>query len=224
MKFDRIQCVSLIDHKKDEEKLGSTYTKCHQSCSKDENDLYKDKVNYVWFDYHRECRGMKVENLEKLIESIRERITGYGYFEANFKKNNFIKTPNDNFNITKMKYTIEPLKHQVGVIRNNCLDCLDRTNVVQSVLGRLVLLQIFQSLKLMDFKSPLTRFNNESFESIFRNIWTDNADQMSILYAGTPALKTDFTRTGKRSVLGAINDGNNSLKRYVFNNFMDYER
>lgn len=46
---------------------------------------------------------------------------------------------------------------------------------------------------------------------MFRNIWTDNADRMSIMYSGTPALKTDFTRTGKRSFRGIINDGNNSL-------------
>lgn len=30
----------------------------------------------------------------------------------------------------------ELLKHQVGVFRTNCMDCLDRTNVVQSMLAR----------------------------------------------------------------------------------------
>ena len=28
----------------------------------------------------------------------------------------------------------------------------------------------------------------------FNNIWADNADAMSMAYAGTPAQKTDFTR------------------------------
>ncbi len=32
------------------------------------------------------------------------------------------------------------------------------------------------------------------FEKIFRKYWTINADAMSLLYSGTPALKTDFTR------------------------------
>ena len=45
---------------------------------------------------------------------------------------------------------------------------------------------------------------------------------MSILYSGTPALKTDFTRTGKRTNKGAINDGINSLKRYYLNIFVDH--
>jgi len=55
----------------------------------------------------------------------------------------------------------------------------------------------------------------------FRNIWTDNADRLSICYTGTPALKTDFTRTGKRTIKGALDDGYNSVARYFINNFGD---
>jgi hypothetical protein len=58
-------------------------------------------------------------------------------------------------------------------------------------------------------------------EVAFRNLWTDNADALSILYTGTPALKTDFTRTGKRTYKGAIDDGKNSMTRYFINNFSD---
>lgn len=34
----------------------------------------------------------------------------------------------------------------------------------------------------------------EELELIFREIWTKNADVVSILYTGTGALKTDFTK------------------------------
>ena len=44
---------------------------------------------------------------------------------------------------------------------------------------------------------------------------------MSYLYTGTPALKTDFTRTGKRTHQGAFNDGVNAVTRYFINNFTD---
>ena len=40
-------------------------------------------------------------------------------------------------------------------------------------------------------------------------------------YAGTPALKTDFTRTGKRTVAGVASDIQNSAVRYYKNNFSD---
>jgi len=34
-------------------------------------------------------------------------------------------------------------------------------------------------------------------------------------------LKTDFTRTGKRTHQGALNDGINAITRYYINNFTD---
>ena len=55
-------------------------------------------------------------------------------------------------------------------------------------------------------------------------LWADNADAISRLYAGTPALKGDFTRTGKRTRRGALDDGMNSLQRYYLNNFIDADR
>ena len=64
-------------------------------------------------------------------------------------------------------------------------------------------------------------FDNKELEQYFKNLWTENADRLSICYTGTPALKTDFTRTGKRSTMGALNDGYNSVARYFINNFGD---
>lgn len=52
-------------------------------------------------------------------------------------------------------------------------------------------------------------------------MWADNADYMSIQYSGTGALKTDFTRTGKRTRMGLVKDGINSMTRYWKNNFTD---
>lgn len=47
---------------------------------------------------------------------------------------------------------------------------------------------------------------------------------MSRAYSGTGALKTDFTRTGKRTSAGLLADGYNSITRYVCNNFTDGPR
>jgi hypothetical protein len=38
---------------------------------------------------------------------------------------------------------------QKGVFRTNCMDCLDRTNVVQSVIARQILLQWLSKLGVM---------------------------------------------------------------------------
>lgn len=47
---------------------------------------------------------------------------------------------------------------------------------------------------------------------------------MSKAYSGTGALKADFTRTGVRSTKGLLNDGQNSIERYIRNNFFDVTR
>ena len=39
-----------------------------------------DKIFYVWFDFHHECRKMKWENLSKLIDLVRDKIGGFGQF------------------------------------------------------------------------------------------------------------------------------------------------
>ena len=47
---------------------------------------------------------------------------------------------------------------------------------------------------------------------------------ISLQYAGTGALKTDFTRTGTRTKFGLLQDGWNSAVRYVLNTFCDGDR
>ena len=46
---------------------------------------------------------------------------------------------------------------------------------------------------------------------MYKDVWGNNADAMSLLYSGTGALKTDFTRTGKRTKKGLLQDGWNSV-------------
>jgi len=108
-------------------------------------------------------------------------------------------------------------------MRTNCMDCLDRTNVVQGVFSRKIAHEQLFKLGVSEKPSgaPFEVFKLNELENAFRNIWTDNADAISILYTGTPALKTDFTRTGKRSHKGAMNDARNSIERYYINNFCD---
>lgn len=55
-------------------------------------------------------------------------------------------------------------------------------------------------------------------------MWADHADAISSQYSGTGALKTDFTRTGRRTKRGTLRDGVNSVVRYFRNNFTDGTR
>eukprot|EP01103_Thecamoeba_quadrilineata_P010461 TRINITY_DN2262_c0_g1_i2.p2 TRINITY_DN2262_c0_g1~~TRINITY_DN2262_c0_g1_i2.p2 ORF type:complete len:329 (+),score=85.40 TRINITY_DN2262_c0_g1_i2:1327-2313(+) len=58
-------------------------------------------------------------------------------------------------------------------------------------------------------------------ERLLKEAWANNGDVLSKQYAGTGALKADFTRTGKQRKIGVMKDGVNSLSRYFINNFVD---
>nr|XP_006811772.1 PREDICTED: phosphatidylinositide phosphatase SAC1-like [Saccoglossus kowalevskii] len=111
------------------------------------------------------------------------------------------------------------IRQQEGVFRTNCIDCLDRTNVVQSLLARRSLQHQLEKFGVLN---PGQNVHDQvHFEYIFKNTWADNADYLAVHYSGTGALKTDFTRTGKRTKWGLLKDGYNSSIRYYKNNFSD---
>ncbi|KAF9161288.1 hypothetical protein DFQ26_004689 [Actinomortierella ambigua] len=112
------------------------------------------------------------------------------------------------------------LHTQKGAIRTNCMDCLDRTNVVQSALARYVLNQQLLRLGISSFPEHGLSVH-ERFEIIFNHVWANNGDAISRAYAGTSALKGDFTRTGKRNWQGMVNDATNSIARMYQNTFKD---
>ncbi|XP_053618131.1 phosphatidylinositol-3-phosphatase SAC1 [Plodia interpunctella] len=152
-------------------------------------------VRYEPFDFHAECRSMRYHRLNVLIDRISHEQTEFGYF---------------------LSRGGTVLLRQSGVFRTNCIDCLDRTNVVQSLLARL---QLNAALQLLAISSAGDV--HPHLDSLFNNVWADHADMISTQYSGTGALKTDYTRTGKRTYRGVIQDGINSLTRYYKNNFSD---
>ncbi len=178
-------------------------------------------VHYVAFDFHTEVKGMHYERLAKLVRELKRYQDEFEYF--------FLADGDPS-----------TLKRQRGVFRTNCMDCLDRTNVVQSLLAtenlKLILVRMGivkptqDLLKCDAFQvsfSSSSRFvyvrnglSSDLFclfvsflQNTYRNVWADHADLISIQYAGTGALKTDFTRTGKRTYVGMIQDGWNAINR-----------
>jgi synaptojanin len=91
---------------------------------------------------------------------------------------------------------------QRGTVRTNCLDCLDRTNSVQTFLGIEILKEQVKLLKLAD-KKPIC----ERFEEIFRQMWITNGNEVSKIYAGTGAIEG-------RSKL--IDGARSAARTYVF--------
>ena len=168
-----------------------------------------DRLHYVYFDFHNETKGLKWHRALLLLDQLKQGLTQGGYFRA-------ADMPGDTQGQLEVRY------QQTAVVRTNCMDCLDRTNVVQTMLARWTLTrQLIDAGVLQPGESA---DDDSVFQDLFRNIWADNADVVSKSYSGTGALKTDFTRTGQRTYAGMVQDLENSITRYVRNNFTDGPR
>lgn len=154
-------------------------------------------VKYCEYDFHAETKGMKYENITKLVTQL----------ERAFESQGFLWICGQSV-----------LSRQRGVYRVNCIDCLDRTNVVQSAFARYVLNRQLLAVALLN---P-SEHRRTDMDVVFNDVWANNGDAISRCYAGTSALKGDFTRTGKRDLGGLLNDGINSLARMYTSTFSDW--
>ena len=81
------------------------------------------------------------------------------------------------------------LQRQRGVVRTNCIDVLDRTNVVQTMVAKDALaeqLRVFQTQ--LGMSTPQDGAWADSWPglaSAVTNIWADHGDECSIQYSGT---------------------------------------
>jgi len=223
-------------------------------------------LQHAWFDFHAECKGSKwYAGLAKLRTLAAPAIVADSHFAIGHQLQPSLETGASG--VAAALGGTSPWKvvqRQRGVVRTNCVDCLDRTNVAQSELGRLALRAQLQSLGFVlppssssetannedgskdagtDSREPVEQANStltvvpaptgdapatngglrgegeglawgSEMEDIFRNAWGDHGDLISKLYAGTGALKRDFTRTGKRTASGIFSDGVNSAARF----------
>ncbi|RDW82568.1 phosphoinositide phosphatase [Coleophoma cylindrospora] len=166
-----------------------------------------DRLHYVYFDFHNETKGLQWHRAKLLLDQLHDGLEKQQYFRG-------VDMPAD------IEGRLEVRNHQTSVVRTNCMDCLDRTNVVQSMLARWTLNRQLTDLGVLQRGQTFTDVD-PAFEVLFRKLWADNADVVSRSYSGTGALKTDFTRTGVRTKAGALQDLRNSITRYVKNNFAD---
>uniref|UniRef100_A0A3Q4G1U2 SAC1 like phosphatidylinositide phosphatase a n=1 Tax=Neolamprologus brichardi TaxID=32507 RepID=A0A3Q4G1U2_NEOBR len=182
--------LNLVNQKGSEKPLEQAFDRMVSGMN---NDIY------IAFDFHKECSHMRWDRLQILVDAVADKQEEYGYFMVNSEG--------------------KTVAQQKGVFRSNCMDCLDRTNVIQSLLARRSLQSQLQRMGVLNVGQRIEE--QAEFEKIYKNAWADNANACAVQYAGTGALKTDFTRTGKRTRWGLLMDGWNSMIRYYKNNFSD---
>lgn len=212
--YGAVHVVNLLsDERPGEVELTARYRYhiSHSSLNGDEKhaDPERHLLTETDYDFHAETRGPAgYEQASQIKHIIQDSADGFAYFLAEEVE----ETPRGT---TEKIRRVVPILQQEGVFRTNCLDCLDRTNLIQTIVSQMAI-QMF-----LDHRSERA---SPDFWVRHSSLWADNGDNLSRIYAGTGALKTSFTRHGKMSLGGVLADARKSATRLYINSFADKGR
>ncbi|XP_014261982.1 polyphosphoinositide phosphatase isoform X2 [Cimex lectularius] len=157
------------------------------------------EIQYVPFDMARKNKGIKANVLGSLEKIAENAISKTGM------------------------YIYNPLgeKFQTGIIRVNCVDCLDRTNTAQFALGKYALACQLKSLGFLsneelNFDCDCTRMLEVLYE--------DHGDTLALQYGGSQLVHRIKTYRKTAPWTSQGNDIMQTLSRYVSNTFSDAEK
>jgi hypothetical protein len=164
------------------------------------------------YDFHAETKGPAgYEAARGIRRYIEDSISAFAYFLAEASDEGAPDVAGGAGGQGRMRVVLQ----QDGVFRTNCLDCLDRTNLIQTLISQMA---------IEAFLHQRGVYAASDFWMRHSSLWADNGDNLSKTYAGTGALKSSYTRHGKMSLAGAVADMRKSVQRIYHNNFVDPSR
>ncbi|KAL3474007.1 SacI homology domain-containing protein [Aspergillus californicus] len=113
------------------------------------------------------------------------------------------------------------LRVQNGIARTNCIDCLDRTNAAQFVIGKRALGYQLHALGVIE---GTTVEYDTDIVNMFTDMWHDHGDNIAIQYGGSHLVNTMATYRKLNQWSSHSRDMVESFKRYYNNSFLDAQR
>lgn len=138
--YGKIIVINLINKTGYEGPLGDEFLKYVL-------EMDDSRIRYVHFDFHKECSKMRWDRISLLIQELRQDLISQGFTRVDSNRN--------------------LLRVQSSVNRINCMDCLDRTNVVQSEIAKLSLESQLRELGILQVGESM-EFLPE-FHYLFKN-------------------------------------------------------
>ncbi|OBT59198.1 hypothetical protein VE04_00322 [Pseudogymnoascus sp. 24MN13] len=110
---------------------------------------------------------------------------------------------------------------QNGVARTNCIDCLDRTNAAQFVIGKRALGYQLHALGIIAGTS--IDYDTDAV-NLFTHMYHDHGDTIAVQYGGSQLVNTMETYRKINQWTSHSRDMVESFKRYYNNSFLDGQR
>jgi len=119
--------------------------------------------------------------------------------------------------------TIKPslIKRQTGIVRINCVDCLDRTNGAQSVIGKCALAHQLYALGILSH--PSLPFDTDAI-NLLNAMYHDHGDTIALQYGGSHLVNTMETYRKIAPWTSHSRDMVESIRRFYSNSFTDADK
>ncbi|KAH7035689.1 SacI homology domain-containing protein [Microdochium trichocladiopsis] len=160
------------------------------------------KIIHKAWDMSRAAKsktGNVIDTLESIAETV---ITTTGFFQ------------NGDGDIT-------PSMVQNGVARTNCIDCLDRTNAAQFILGKRALGHQLHALGVL--QETYIEYDTDAV-NMLTHMYHDHGDSIAVQYGGSQLVNTMETYRRINQWTSNSRDMIESFKRYYNNSFLDSQR
>lgn len=198
-----------------EKKLGELYERYHKKLFIGDRRFIKNQndISYEWFDFFRIYNKSEAELLvymQKLgtlyTKEIKPTVLD---FSRSIKLGPVINS-------------------QIGIMRVNCVDCLDRTNNAMACSASVVLAEMLKGMNcdIEDFIKPELSAVADELLEILLNMWGANGDKVAQQYAGSDAFhkaqiyqREDGSWETLKQNIAII-----AVKRYISNTLLDTEK
>ncbi|KAJ1418771.1 SAC domain [Sesbania bispinosa] len=136
--------------------------------------------------------------------------------------NNLERKPSEENNVSNENHSVKPPMLQRGVLRTNCIDCLDRTNVAQYAYGLAALGHQLHALGIIDH--PRIDLDDPVADDLM-GFYERMGDTLAHQYGGSAAHNKIFSeRRGQWRAATQSQEFFRTLQRYYSNAYMDAEK
>ncbi|KAJ9595423.1 hypothetical protein L9F63_013382, partial [Diploptera punctata] len=172
-------------------------------------------IQYISFDMARMNKGKEANVMGKLARIAQNAVCKTGIFQ------NQVPYYSQNSQCVVGRPHGQQGRLQTGVVRVNCVDCLDRTNTAQFALGKCALGYQLCALGLLD--SPTLEFDSDCVRML-EELYEDHGDTLALQYGGSQLVHRIKTYRKTAPWTSQGNDIMQTLSRYYSNTFSDAEK
>ena len=192
----------------------------------------EDQLQYIHFDMARYNKKKDVNVMSKLAEIAQKSLNNTGIFHS--QPPYYWQTMNSEFDAKKRFQGKGEMgqngSKQTGIVRTNCVDCLDRTNTAQFVIGKVALgLQlhalgnlkhIFDTFTIQFFNTisgyitePPLEYDTDCIRML-EAMFEDHGDTLALQYGGSQLIHRIKSYRKESKWTSRANDITQTVRRY----------